>query len=64
MTTPIKRWTSLRGKYWLELYKDDLGYTYRTDNGGGSLGKIDNLEDAIQALHISDNFPGRYKVSI
>ena len=57
----VRKWTSLRGKYWVELYLDSLGYSYRMDNGGGSLGAVDNLEDAILRLHLSTQFPGKFK---
>lgn len=36
MTT---RWESRGGKYWVELYADERGYSYRADGGGGFFGK-------------------------
>ena len=57
----VKKWASAKGKYWVELYLDDLGYSYRTDNGGGCLGNGDNLENAILKLNLPDQFPGRFK---
>ncbi len=38
--TLVARWQSQRGKYWLELYHDELGYTFKHDSGGGNLGAI------------------------
>lgn len=38
--TILARWESLRGKYWLELYRDEYGLSYRSDNGGGYLGDV------------------------
>jgi len=37
----IQRWQTKRGKHWIELYMDDMGFTYRGDDCGGNLGNID-----------------------
>ncbi len=29
-----------RGKHWLELYRDALGYTFKHDTGGGNLAAV------------------------
>jgi len=44
----IAEWRSGSGKYWLELYQDQWGFTYKTDNGGGSIGG--DLQDAIARM--------------
>jgi hypothetical protein len=36
----IGRWESKGGKYWIELNKDDMGYSYNTNNGGGNIGNV------------------------
>jgi hypothetical protein len=43
----IARWESRRGKYWVELFHDELGFTYRTESGGGNLGGKIAESDAI-----------------
>jgi len=36
----LARWESKGGKYWVEVYSDETGQTYRSDDGGGNLGNI------------------------
>lgn len=36
----VARWRSRGGKYWLDLYLDQYGYTYRADDCGGSMGLV------------------------
>jgi len=62
----VARWVSLRGKYWLELYHDEHGYSYRSDNGAGTLSHtIETDYAATTALLtgqiVAANFPGKYK---
>lgn len=48
MAYKVARWESKRGRYFVDLVKqDDNCYTYTTDNGGGNLGKIE-LYQAIE----------------
>jgi len=42
MKTLIARWETRGGKYWLELYKDESGYTYKQEHGGGNIGTLDS----------------------
>jgi len=51
VTYTINRWEARGGKRWLELYFDDRrrNYSYRTDNGGGSLGTVSMVE-ALERL--------------
>lgn len=35
--TVVARWESRNGKYWVVLLKDDLGYTYQTVGGAGTV---------------------------
>jgi hypothetical protein len=36
----VARWKSKRGKHWFEVWHDAMGWTYRTNGGGGNLGAI------------------------
>jgi hypothetical protein len=45
-TNLVCRWQSRGGKYWVELWHDQFGYFYRTDNGGGFMGEI-TFQEAI-----------------
>ena len=47
--TLIARWESQRKAHWLELYKDDLGFTYSGVNCGGNLGAC-TLEKALERM--------------
>jgi hypothetical protein len=40
----VKRWQTRRGKYWLELYEDETGFSYRVENGGGHCGDLNRTE--------------------
>lgn len=46
----VARWESQKGKHWLELYRDQMGHTYRQDGGGGNLGGGLSDADAISSL--------------
>lgn len=46
----LGRWESTRGKHWVELYKDSLGYTYQSNNGGGNMGSLPDDQTAIKQL--------------
>jgi hypothetical protein len=55
----IAHWESKGKKYWLSLYKDESGYSYKGDNCGGFLGSITNVE-AFQRMQIElDCWPSR-----
>ena len=57
---PVKRWQSKRGKYWIQLNEYDTGgFSYRTDNGGGNLGNI-NEADAIAQVEKRVNDLAKY----
>ena len=36
----VNRWQTRGGKYFYELYKDDMGFTYKSESGGGNLGNV------------------------
>lgn len=40
----IKRWETRKGKYWLELYEDETGFSFRHENGGGCCGDLNRSE--------------------
>lgn len=46
----IHRWESKGGKNWIELFKEDVGYSYDSSNGGGNLGNITEAQ-AIQEIN-------------
>lgn len=47
----VARWEAKGGKRFITLLRDDLGYTYRTnDSGGGNMGVFPNDEAAIAAM--------------
>jgi hypothetical protein len=45
----MARWASRGGKHWLELYLTDTGWSYRTDGGGGYIGRRDMTDEQVQA---------------
>ena len=45
----VNRWKTRGGRYWFELYRDEMGFTYKSDNGGGNLGNISE-EQAYQDI--------------
>ena len=44
MSTLVARWESRSGKWWAELYRDSLGYSYRAVGAGGVLGGASEAE--------------------
>jgi hypothetical protein len=51
----VARWESPRGKYWIELFKDEKGgYTYRSTNGGGVMG-TDRAATYMKLYTMMDN---------
>jgi len=46
----IARWETRGKRYWAELYKDKLGYSYKTDSGGGNIGSLPSDEIAIKTM--------------
>jgi hypothetical protein len=63
----VARWTSQRGRYWLELTHDEFGYSYKSDNGGGVLPNNHSCSDYEATTYllsnhiVADNFPGKFK---
>jgi hypothetical protein len=45
----IARWESVSGKYWLELYHDSLGFSYRGVDCGGNFGHLPKAEAILRA---------------
>ena len=45
----IKRWQTRGNKYWLELYRDENGYSYKGDGCCGNLGDI-TLDEALARM--------------
>ena len=66
MTRTIARWESLRGKYWVELYADVGGYSYKGDGCGGVLHPLENDDAAEREMgsKLHYLFPGRVKRTI
>lgn len=58
----VNRWQTRGGKYWCELYKDEGGYSYKTDNGGGALGNITESQAYQSILYIIDTGNHKYKI--
>lgn len=58
----INRWQTRGGKYWYELYKDDQGFTYKSDNGGGNLGNITEYQAYTQILDKMAFDDRKYKI--
>ena len=48
----LARWETKRKKHWLELYRDQWGYSYKTNNGGGFMGNITQSEALDRCLQI------------
>lgn len=46
----VAKWEANRGKQFLVLLCDEIGYTYKTLNGGGNLGKLANDQQAIERV--------------
>lgn len=57
--TLVARWETRGGKYWYELYKDRLGYTYSGKGSGGNLGDVSEAE-AI--AHIENYVDGARRI--
>jgi hypothetical protein len=61
--TTIRRWESRGRRYWLELFKDEYGYSYRGDNSGGSMGAVTEVQAIAQALQEVSYWPSKaYRV--
>ena len=48
--TMIARWESRGGRYWIELYRDAIGYTYSGRECGGSLAALADDAAAIAEI--------------
>ena len=46
----VAKWSAAKGKRFLTLTCDAMGYAYKTDNGGGYLGRFANDELAIHRV--------------
>lgn len=60
----LARWESKGGKYWVEVYGDERGQTYRSDDGGGNLGNIGEdaaIEQVEKRVLRGDFLPDRAK---
>lgn len=61
--TPGYRVVASRGgKGWFELYRDDKGFTYKSDNGGGNLGDIPERDAYFHILDKMSVDGRKYKV--
>lgn len=47
---PVARWEAKGGKRFVQLYHDVLGYSYETENGGGTLRPMPDDQAAIQYM--------------
>lgn len=52
MKTTIARWESKTGKHFVDLYKDDFGYSYQSPGAIGNLGALASDGDAISILDV------------
>lgn len=57
----VNRWQTRGGRYWCELHKDDNGYTFKTDNGGGVLGNLTESQAYQAVLYVLDTGK-KYKI--
>lgn len=60
----LARWESKGGKYWVEVYSDERGQTYHSDDGGGNLGNIGEdaaIEQVEKRVLRGDFLPDRAK---
>lgn len=55
--TLIARWESRSGKHWVDLYRDELGYTYKAPGQGGNLGALSSDSIAVRMIELRlENF--------
>jgi hypothetical protein len=57
----VGRWESKGGKYWIELNKDGMGYSYDTNSGGGNMGNVSEssaIKDVEQMVKDSVQYDG------
>lgn len=65
----IARWQSRGGKYWVELYAEYLtadrslepGYSYRSDDGGGYIGSVDEGTALLHCKRIASYCPSQMR---
>jgi hypothetical protein len=62
--TRVARWESRGGKHWLELYRDELGYTYRSSSGGGNLGNLGSDPECAALAYMSEILTKRWLGSL
>lgn len=59
--TLIARWETRGQRYWYELYRDNMGFTFRSEDGGGNLGymaldtAMANIEQRVRDAKRFDN---------
>jgi hypothetical protein len=52
MKTLIAKWESQRRAHWVELYRDEYGYSYIGNGCGGSLGSFPSDETALAYMRL------------
>ena len=60
----VAKWESKGGKYHLELFRDDSGYSYRGDDCGGFMGQVSELDAYRRMMTEYTTWPSRaYRIA-